>query len=1633
MFNVCVLGPVEAGSDGQPLALGAGKPRAVLAMLALRAGATVSADRLIEGLWGEQPPATAPKLLQLYVSQLRKALAVNGDGAVIATRGRGYELQVAADAVDAGLFQRLVAEGAPREALALWRGSALADVAGEPFAAAEIRRLEELRLAAVELAIDDDLAAGRHREVMAELKALVAEEPLREKLHAQLMLALYRSGRQAEALEAYRAARAVLVEQIGVEPGPELRRLHEAILRQDATLELLVGDEVELPPELDTRRPLVGRGAELEMLREQWRCARDGAGRLVLIAGGPGMGKSRLAAELAAEIGRHDATVLYASGARGRDAARAVLAAARAASRPTLAVLEDVDRAATYAPAEVARLVELLAALPVLVLATAEDARQAGALQADATVTLAPLDATGVAAVARLYARGDADVPVARLVEASGGVPQLVHRSAGEWARTQVARRLSAAAGHAAAERAVMRAAEEDLAGGVVELQAVTEDAAREADPDVVVCPFKGLATFHVEDAEVFFGRERLVAEMIARLAGAPLMGIVGPSGSGKSSALQAGLLAALAAGVLPGSERWAQALLRPGEHPAGALEQAIAAAPSSGRLVVAVDQFEEVFSACGDEAERAAFVDALVGAAQDPRLRALVLVAVSADFYGRCAAYPELSRLLGANHVLVGSMRRDELRRAIELPARRAGLQLELRLVDTLVADVAGEPGALPLLSSALLELWQQRDGRRLRLAPYEQAGGVHGAVARLAEGAYQRLDPDRQRLARRILLRLAGQGEGDAVVSRRVPLAELETEREHEVAEVLTVLAADRLVTIGEGEVEVAHEALLREWPRLRGWLEEDAHGRRLHLHLRAVARDWDTRGRDPEELYRGARLATALEWWTAHEPDLNATERAFLTESRAAGQRSQRRLRAVLAGVAALLVVAVIAGLVALEQRGAARRQAVAADAQRLGARALVEDDLDRALLLARQGVALDDSVQTRGNLLAALLKAPAALGILPGDDEPITTIALSPDERTLAAGTNSNKLVLFDTRTRRRLATLAPASGSAEVWNLAFNHDGERLAVGYWDDNTDGFVIAVFDVHRRRVVARLEPPPAAIIGGLKYSPDGRAIDVISTQVYEGGREPAVLARLDARTGAARFGPVPINRSGFTSLMITSDERRLVAVGEGETVVRDRDSLRVLKRWPVGGRGASQFWPAALAPDDRTVAIGGDDGSVRLLDIDTGKARKALGRHAADVSGTAFTPDARTLVTTGLDSQVILWDVERAAAGETLSGQAGRILSPQITPDGTTLYTAGPGAAVFIWDLVGTRRLGRPFTTGAPSSKPGTAAVEPRPANLALSADGRLIARGQDNGAVSVIDAYTLDRRKPFPVGTGPVRGLGFVPGSHLLVVTGNGVLALADADRGRVLDRVTDHHGRVLPPAISADGRLLVTASEDDLTVRRWSLPELKPVGAPLEFDRTIGDVQVSPDGRRLTVMLLDDDGENGTLEVWDADSRRRVTRLPVPDTPTAVRFSPDGQLLGVGYQHGRSHLWSTANWKPVTRLLVGDVGNIHALAISPDGSTLATGSEDRTVRLWDIETQQAIGAPLPGPGRGVGTVTPYFTPNGEALIASYDTGRAYRWDIRPKSLNRHACTTAGRRLTRPEWEELLPDREFKPAC
>ena len=811
--------------------------------------------------------------------------------------------------------------------------------------------MEERRWIAFEAKVEAELALGCHADLVPELEGAVGEQPLRERLRGQLMLALYRCGRQAEALEAYRSARETLVEEVGVEPGAELRALQESILAQDPALDAPRGQS-ELPTALEGGSPvLVGRDRELDELAGLLGDAIDGRGAVVHVLGPGASGRPVWRPSwLARRCGGGWAFLTRPRVPRPKRRSQP-FGAWR--TRPALLIVDDADDAGP-------ELLDRIAAADGgtrLILVLAERSQALGSR----SLELGPLDDDAIAEIARLYLpAGGAPLPIAELAAESGGVPFAVHRAASGLARARASHAAGASAARAAAERGELRAAETDLSDDLLALRTADERdhlyrSEADATPSPAICPFPGLAPFDGTHAEYFFGRERLVAELVARLVGSPLLAVVGPSGSGKSSAVRAGLLPALAGGVLPGSDGWSQALMRPGEHPLRTLESVLAE-QNGERTLIAVDQFEEVFTVCRDERERADFLDALVALVEERDRKGQVVVAMRADFYGKCARYDRLARLVGANQVLVGPMRREELRRAIVEPARRVGIRVEPSLTDALITDVLDELGGLPLLSAALLEQWRERDGHVMRRSAYERTGGVRGAVGRLAESTYARMSEPERVAAKRILLRLAEAGDqGASFVRRRVSLDELP--RDGQGAAALEVLIDSRLVTADEGAVEVAHEALLREWPRLRDWLEEDAEGRRLHQHLIHAARDWDATGRDSEELYRGARLAAAVEWNAAHANDLNALESEFIDRSRAAADHeaeqqraTNRRLRTLLAGLAGLLVLALVAGVVALNQRGEARDAALSADAQRLGAEALTQDRFDQALRLA-----------------------------------------------------------------------------------------------------------------------------------------------------------------------------------------------------------------------------------------------------------------------------------------------------------------------------------------------------------------------------------------------------------------------------------------------------------------------------------------------------------------------------------------------------------------------------------------------------------------------------------------------------------------------------------------------------------
>ena len=1208
----------------------------------------------------------------------------------------------------------------------------------------------------------------------------------------------------------------------------------------------------------------------------------------------------------------------------------------------------------------------------------------------------------------------------------------------------EASRLLVDAASRAAAGRSDLSEVEAELAGKVVHLQAAREQARAISGPDTPtrvvaegVCPFKGLASFEPVDADYFFGRERLIAELVARLVGAGFLGIVGPSGSGKSSVLRAGLLPALAGGVLPGSGSWRRLLLRPGERPldelrrvlvSGAkdpLAEALAALPADGRLLLAIDQLEELFTACRSDAERSAFVDALVRAAADPDGRAAVVIAVRADFYGRLAAYPGLAELLGGNHVLVGPMQASELRRAVELPAARVGLRVEPELADALVDDVESQPGALPLLSTALLELWQKRHDNTLTLAAYCESGGVHGAVARLAEGTYDRIPDERKSLVRALMLRLVGEGESETPVRRRALLAELDLERDRWMGDVLAALADSRLVTVGEGSVEVAHEALLREWPRLREWIEEDAEGRRLRRHITRAAAEWDAAERDQGELLRGARLAAALDWTADHALDVNELEREFVTESREASvketkrvSRTNRRLRGLLVGVVVLLAAAVAGGIFAAIQRGEARDAETAQLAQRLGAQALVEEDLDLSLLLARQAAAIDDTPQTRGYLLAALQRAPKAVGMMHAPADALLGQAdLSPDGRTLAVIDFYDRILFFDSRTFQPVGRPFDAGG---MWldSVAYRPDGKTLAFG-----TNGGRVRVLDARTGKALA--ETGVGGSAARLAFTGDSSRLVVLAGS-------PPTIRMLDADT--LKLVGSPISLTGFRANYIESYYRAahfaltpdghsvITASDEGELAWWDLQSGRKVRSLAI----ARDYHALALSRQGRLVAVG-IDGGIQLVDVRTGRVTTSSAGFSGSPNAVRFSPDGSSVVSANLDGTVTRWDTGSGRPLETLRGHSNAVQHLLFGRDGTTLYTVSSDGTAIAWDLTGKRGVKRTFTFT--DDRDFDESFDRHPGRF--SPDGRLIAVGLKREGIGLLDARTLKPDGPPLLETGgEVKALSFTSdGRTLAAVTGNGQVSIWDVESRSLRHGGIPADGDLVDVSFSKDGTTLVTASSAGIEL--WDaetgrstgrIPVHLPFGGALAF---------SDDGALLAVSSLEGGGVP-RAEVWDVARRSRVAAMaggPEGDA-LSVALTPDGEKLALGGYGKVVRLWDVRTQKLIHVLDTGR-GGTTSLEFSADGSILAaSGFLEPAASLWDVATGTRIGPSLTA-GRRTAMVD--LSSDGRRLLLTLANGEGAVFDVDPKSWARRACALASRTLTREEWERFLPGRPYEPAC
>ncbi|HJS26274.1 MAG TPA: BTAD domain-containing putative transcriptional regulator, partial [Actinomycetota bacterium] len=1133
-----LLGPLTATNGDGPIAIGGPKQRLVLAHLLLNVNQTVPADQLIDALWGEESPETARGTLQSYVSRLRNVLGSEA----IEGRSPGYRLRAQPEELDTFRFESLLREArenglgpqealnALDEALGLWRGPALADLAFEPSLLGEIARLEELRLTATEERSATRLDLGQHAEVVAELEAATAAHPLRERLWGQLVLALYRSGRQAEALAAFERARELLADELGIDPSRELQDIHERVLRQDESLQL-PGEALRGYRLLDK----IGEGAFGSVFRAiQPQVEREVAIKAIHaeLANQPDfVRRFEREAQLVARLEHPHIVPLYDYW-REPDAAYLIMRFLRGGS------LEDTLR---DGPLDLDRAAQILDQIGAglaaahhqgvvhrdvkpgnvlldeegnaylsdfgIALETGAPEQTAGTMIRGTPAYLSPeqIKLEQTSPRSDIYALG---VVLYEMLTSEHPFPgtslnvlldQHLHHSIPSVRdkRTDVPPAVDAAIARATAKDPQARFDD------VLELCAAFRGAvegtgAKVHVPGEVRNPYKGLRAFLEADSADFFGRELLTRRLVERLAetgAARFLCVVGPSGSGKSSVVRAGLVPAIRRGVIPGSERWFVADLLPGAHPLRELERALLGVgvdppPSllddlerdelglaravdrllpdpDAELLIVLDQLEELFTMVGDDAERAHVLESIRMATADPASRIRVVATLRADFFDQPLSIRGFGDLLAARNEAITPMSPEELERAIVGPAELVGLDVEPGLVAAMVADVIDRPGALPLLQYALTELADREDVNALTLNAYRRIGGVSGALARRAEQLFDGLDDDGRVACRELFLRLMTLGEGTEDTRRRTRRSELEATNSAPTDVVIDAFGRHRLLSFDrdpvtrEPTVEIAHEALLHAWARLRGWVDEARDDLRTRDALAASAAQWDGAGRDESFLLHGARLETVDAWSTTSSVALSATQEQYVaasaerrdelaaaeaarrTRESALERRSLRRARAL---VAVLGVAALIAGsltVVARDQSARASREARTAQARELAAASVANLDVDPELSILLAIEAVQTTRSTGGPVLAeaedALHRAVTASRLeleVPGLGG---LLAWSPRGVFVTEGPQNSGLIdIRDSKTGERVRSFQGHDG--DVNDVAFSPDG-----------------------------------------------------------------------------------------------------------------------------------------------------------------------------------------------------------------------------------------------------------------------------------------------------------------------------------------------------------------------------------------------------------------------------------------------------------------------------------------------------------------------------------------------------------------------------------------------------------------
>jgi len=1114
--------------------------------------------------------------------------------------------------------------------------------------------------------------------------------------------------------------------------------------------------------------------------------------------------------------------------------------------------------------------------------------------------------------------------------------------------------------------------------------------------------PFKGMQFFDESDADIFFGREVLTASLVNLLReGQSLLVVVGASGSGKSSIVRAGLVPALRCGEPlvdgkrppKGSQDWLIRVITPTPHPLMALATSltrdhetstdtttlrddlsrdprslhlaakrITEEVGAPKLMLVIDQFEELFTLCREEVERKAFINNLLAAVEEEGDGPItVVITLRADFYAHCSAYSHLRKAIAKHQDYIGPMSAREMRLAIEEPARRGEWEFQPGMVDLFLRDVKGEPGALPLLSHALLETWRRRSGRTMTLKGYAAAGGVPGAIAKTAETVFNHyLTLEQQVIARNIFLRLTELGEGTQDTRRRVTLSELipGPAEAPVVEEVIKKLADARLITTYEATAEVAHEALIREWPTLREWLEEDREGLKLHRHLTESAQEWEGLNRDPGELYRGARLAQVVEFASSNDGDLNELEREFLnasedlavqkeaereaqrlreleaaqklaeTESKRAAEKikSVRRLRWFALGLTALLLIVAAIGIYAVIKRDQLENEARLRTARDLAAAAMehMVSPPELGLLLAIEALneAEASGLPVPPDVIRSLyenIRQNPRPTILQGHTRQITSIVYHPDGTSLASASQDGTARVWDSIAGDEL--LLFSGHRDEVSGIDFHPSGERIATSSHDGT-----VKVWDRVTGEVYLTLSNHNDAV-EDVTFSPDGSRLATASqdksTRIWDAisGEELLTLTGYSSEVTDVAFSP---------------DGSRLAgACKDGVIIIWDAYTADELLRID-GFAGESPF--VEFNPSGLHLASMGYDGNAIIWNAVTGDqlfTSTSIGIVGA-ISDIAFNNEGTSGITVNTIGEANIWNTDDGGEFFLLPNHKSPIYAAAFSPDGTHVVTGDSAGKIRVWDV-------------SPCLSVLTIKTPDNARNVAYNPDGSLIAAGVGNdGVVKIWDSRT-----------------------------GEEIHSLSEEGHTNMVESVE----------FSPDGSLLATASIDR-TVKIWDVASGQCINT-FDGEFSLNDVAFSPDGTRIAAANI-----HGVVRIWDLISTEMLlsfeTSMP---TIQAIAFNPDGtQLALVSYRGGE--LWDATSGDLLLPL-GGDVAGLRDVEFSPDGTRLAAASSSAfSAYVWDTSTGQqllTLHDPL-GPVKSIA-----YDVEGDRLTTVNEPGHVRVWD------------------------------------